>query len=154
MYNKCILRIFQVFLVTGEIKMLTTVPPLLLWLAGPCLRSWQTAPEVPPSRSLLPPYTFLEPKGSKVTKDSHSERLKEWGGEKKKTLMVKPYTVCKTLHVQAHQLLSYFILGVRVHGVLAAGVPVILLRSVRRERRLVPACRWVAVEGKDTGEGI
>lgn len=46
-------------------EMLTTVRPLPLWLAGPCLRFWRTAPEVPPSRSPSPPYTSLEPEGSK-----------------------------------------------------------------------------------------
>lgn len=76
---------------TGEIKTLTTVPPLLLWLAGPCLRSWQTAPEVPPSRSLLPLYTFLEPKG---VKGHQRQSVRGWRSqvEKKKWL---PYTVCR-----------------------------------------------------------
>lgn len=52
-------------IMTSEIKVLTTVHPLLLWLAGPCLHFWRTAPEVPPSRSPSPPYTFREPGGSK-----------------------------------------------------------------------------------------
>lgn len=46
------------------VEMLTTVPPLLLWLAGQCRRSWPTALEVPPSRSPRPLCTSPEPKDS------------------------------------------------------------------------------------------
>lgn len=59
--------------------------------------------------------------------------------------------------MQAHQLLYHFILGVRVHGVLAAGVPIVLFRSIHRERRLVPACRWWWKKGTQvrfTGSGM
>lgn len=47
--------------------------------------------------------------------------------------------MCKAIEAQAHQLLPYFILGVRVHGVLPARVPVVLFGGIHRERRLVPA---------------
>lgn len=42
------------------------------------------------------------------------------------------------IKVQAHQLLFYFILRVRVHGVLATGEPIILLWGIHWKRRLVP----------------